>query len=64
MTHKEMQRRIQSMQPEDYSTVLVMIQQGYGANGIKQESSATPKQINAVFQMVEQAGGTYPIDFN
>lgn len=64
MTSKEMQKRIQSMQPEDLKNVLVMIQQGYGASGIRHETSATLKQINACFQMVEQAGGQFPIDCN
>jgi D-arabinose 1-dehydrogenase-like Zn-dependent alcohol dehydrogenase len=52
-----------SMSAAQINTVLALIAQGYGAPRISLElgSSVSLKQINAVFEMVEQAGGEFPI---
>ena len=49
MNTAEMKRRLDSMNPELYDRVLRMITDGYGAHGITLESTATLKQVNAVF---------------
>lgn len=53
MTNKEMTKRIETIPASTFANVVRMIKEGYGAHGISLESTATLKQINAVFQMVQ-----------
>lgn len=55
MTTKEIQKRIATMTDRQFANVLALVKQGYGAHSISLESTATLKQINAVFQLVEQS---------
>lgn len=53
MTKPEMYRRIKTMTREQFNLVRQMIREGYGASGIVNESTATLKQVNAVFEWVD-----------
>ena len=49
MTTTEMIRRLDTLTEKEIAEIRSMIRQGYGAHGIKCESTYTLKQINAVF---------------
>lgn len=51
MTKNEMNRRIAEMLPALVEQVQAMIRLGYGAHGITLETTATLKQVNAVFAL-------------
>jgi hypothetical protein len=51
MTNTEMQRRLTTMTPSEIDRIVRMIDMGYGESGIKNETTFTRKQINAVFQL-------------
>lgn len=53
MTTAEMNRRLNEMPVALIDDVKKMISQGYGAQGIKNSTVATLKQVNAVFQLVQ-----------
>lgn len=53
MTRNEMNRRIAQMTPRLVAEVKEMVAQGYGATGIVNNSMATLKQANAIFQQVQ-----------
>lgn len=53
MTTKEINKRIADMDAVLFAFVLRMIREGYGASGIKHETGATLKQINAVFALTD-----------
>ena len=50
MTTAEMNRRLDTLTEDQIAEIPTMIRQGYGAHGIKCESTYTLKQINAVFE--------------
>jgi hypothetical protein len=50
MTKTELTGRLATMTPALILQIETMIRDGYGAQGITQNSSATLKQANAVFQ--------------
>ena len=56
MTNAEMYRRLATLSIGDIGDIALMIRQGYGAQGIKNETTFTLKQINAVFQKVQGRG--------
>ena len=60
MTKPEMNQRINSMSPDLAARVHAMVLQGNGASTIKTETTATKKQINAIFEWVNRYGRVVP----
>ena len=60
MTKPEMTRRINSMSPELAARVHTLILQGNGIATIEAETTATKKQINAIFEWVTRYGRVVP----
>ena len=61
MDSAEMMRRLDSMPPAVLAAVWAMILEGYGGSGIAFETSATIKQINAVFAWHSRYGRVSPL---
>jgi hypothetical protein len=57
MTTAEMNRRLDTLRDAEIAEIRTMIRQGFGARGIKAESTYTLKQINAVFEYHYDASG-------
>jgi hypothetical protein len=62
MNTKEMNARLSEMPSDLRDAVLRLIREGYGANGIKFETYATTKQINACFAYADSLPTLTPID--
>lgn len=60
MTKPEMNRRINTMSPELADKVHALIIAGNGAHTITLETTATRKQVNAVFAWVNYYGRIVP----
>jgi hypothetical protein len=67
MTNAEMNRRLATMSSDAIAQISVLVLEGWGQSGITNGGNphkATIKQINAVFQMVQQTPGyqSLPLD--
>ena len=60
MTKLEMNRRINTMSPDLADRVHALILAGNGAHSITLETTATLKQVNAVFAWVNRYGRCVP----
>ena len=60
MTKPEMNRRINTMSPELAERVHALILAGNGAHSITLETTATLKQVNAVFAWTHRYGPCIP----
>jgi hypothetical protein len=60
MTRPEMLRRINTLTTEQADTIHTLVLQGYGSSGIRFETGATLKQINAIFEWVSRYGRVVP----
>lgn len=60
MNRKEIDRRINTLTAEQADKIHTLILQGYGTAGIRFETGATIKQINAVSAWVDRFGRVVP----
>lgn len=60
MTKPEMHRRMTTLTNEQANRIHTLILQGYGTAGIRFETGATVKQVNAVSAWVDRYGRVIP----
>lgn len=62
MTKPELQRRMNTCDPNNFLRAVRMVRAGYGARGITLECPVTLKEANAAFEWVRRYGFINPPD--